>query len=300
MGIMKIGLRRIQYFVAVAEEQHFRRAAERLNVAQPALSRAIRHLEHELEVTLFDRSNRNVEITEAGRTFLHGCRGVMNALDHTIDDCRRAHHGQIGSLRIGYTDMAISGILPSLLKEFQTRQPGIVMQPHHHVTRMQLQKLDEGELDIGCVTGPISLPGYEQLPLQSESMVCVVDENHRLAGRGSIDLEELACEDFVHGPRRDWEHFFSYLMPLCRKSGFVPNIVQEAFNSAGILGLVACGMGVTVLTEGVSKSLTNGLVALSLNDVTERLQTVALWKSDAAAGPTSLFIDYLTQASLKG
>ncbi len=168
---MRFGLRHIRYFIAVAEELHFRRAAERLGVAQPALSRAIQHLEQELEVLLFDRSNRNVQITSAGRRFLDGCRGIMNAVGSTVEDVRQVHRGQMGNLRIGYTDMAISGVLPSLLKSFQAQQPGIVLQPHHHVTATQVKKLDEGELDIGCVTGPISRPGYEQLQIQSESLV---------------------------------------------------------------------------------------------------------------------------------
>lgn len=292
---MKIGLRHIRYFIAVAEELHFRRAADRLGVAQPALSRAIQHLEKELQVTLFERTNRNVQITGAGQTFLNGCRGVMNAVDHTIDDARLVHRGQIGSLRIGYTDMAIAGALPPLLKAFQAQQPGIVLQPNHHVTSAQLQKLDEGELDIGCVTGPINRPGYEQLSIQSEKPVCVVYENHRLAGRKSIRLEELAHEDFVHGTTKDWQHFYSYLNPLCRQSGFVPNIVQEAYNSAGILGLVACGMGVTVLTESVGNSLKNGLVLLPIDGVVEPLETVAVWNAQAMSGSKSLFIDYLRQ-----
>ncbi|GAB5467920.1 MAG: LysR family transcriptional regulator [Rhodospirillales bacterium] len=292
---MKIDLRHIRYFIAVAEMLHFRRAAERLGVAQPALSRAIQHLEQELEVSLFDRANRSVRITDAGRSFLEGCRGVMNALEHSIEDTRQVHRGQIGSLRIGYTDMAIAGVLPSLLKAFQARQPRIVLHPHHHVTATQLRKLDEGALDIGCVTGPISRPGYEQLPIQSERLLCIVYENHRLAGRGSIRLEELAHEDFVHGPMEDWEHFHSYLIPLCRRSGFLPRIVQEAYNSAGILGLVACGMGVTVLTESIRDSLSNGLVPLALEGVTERLQTIALWRADPMVGSKALFIQHLRE-----
>ncbi|WP_306112971.1 MULTISPECIES: LysR family transcriptional regulator [unclassified Roseovarius] len=292
---MKIDLRHIRYFIAVAEELHFRRAAERLGVAQPALSRAIQHLEQELTVALFQRSNRAVQITDAGRVFLDGCRSIMNALDHTIEDTKRADRGQIGSLRIGYTDMAIAGVLPTLLKAFQVRQPGVVLQPHHDVTTAQLQKLDQGELDIGCVTGPISREEYGQLPIQSERLVCVVYENHPLAGRGRVRLEDLANEDFVHGPAKDWEYFYSYLIPLCRRSGFVPNIVQEAYNSAGILGLVSCGMGVTILTESVRSSLTNGLVPLDLEGVSERLQTVALWRTDDLTGSKSLFIDYLRE-----
>nr|WP_306152219.1 LysR family transcriptional regulator [Roseovarius sp. MMSF_3281] len=294
---MKFGLRHIRYFLAVAEELHFRRAADRLGVAQPALSRAIQHLEQELQVRLFDRSNRAVRLTEAGAAFLRGSHGIMNVVDRAVEETRQVDRGQIGSLRIGYTDMAIGGVLPSLLKTFQARHRGIVLHPHHDVTSTQLHKLDQGELDIGCVTGPISRAGYDQVPIQSERLVCVVYENHPLARRGSIRLNELAQEDFIHGPTRDWEHFFSYLFPLCRRAGFVPHIVQEAYNSAGILGLVACGMGVTVLTESVRNILIRDLVILDLEDVTERLQTVALWKTESLSGSKSLFIDALRERS---
>jgi DNA-binding transcriptional LysR family regulator len=290
---MKFGLRHIRYFTAVAEELHFRRAAERLGIAQPALSRAIRNLEEDLEVTLFDRTNRRVKITQAGETFLKGCRGVMNAVEHTVENTRRVHHGQIGTLRIGYTDMAIAGLLPRMLKDFQARQPGLVLQPDHDVTTTQLQKLDDGELDIGFVTGPINRQGYDQCLIQSENFVCVLYEHHPLAQRSSIRLEELAHEDFIHGTSKDWEHFHAYLIPICRRSGFVPRVVQEAFNSAGILGLVACGMGVTILTESVQSAAGSGLVVIPLEDVSEQLQTLAIWKTETTDRATALFIDFL-------
>lgn len=295
MGIMKFGLRHIRYFIAVAEELHFRRAAERLGVAQPALSRAIQSLERELNVILFIRSNRNVQITPAGATFLKGCRGVINSIEHIVDNTRLSHQGQMGSLRIGYTDMAIAGRLPILLKEFQDLRPNIILQPHHDVTVTQLQKLDDGELDIGFVTGPISRSGYEQYPVQSERFVCVVYENHPLASRKRIRLEELAHEDFVHGSSKDWEQFYSYLLPLCRRSGFVPHIVQEAFNTAGILGLVACGMGLTILTDSVRNSIGPGLTIVPIEDVSEHLQTVAFWKADAVEGAMVMFTDFILQ-----
>ena len=293
---MQFGLRHIRYFMAVADELHFRRAAERLGIAQPALSRAIRNLEDQLGVELFDRSNRRIAITQAGKTFLDGCRGVINAVEHTVENTRRVHQGQIGTLRIGYTDMAIAGLLPRRLKDFQEQQPGLVLQPHHDVTTTQLHKLEDGELDVGFVTGPISRSGYDQCLIQSERFVCVLYDHHPLAKRKSIRLEELAHEVFVHGTSKDWEHFHAYLIPLCRRSGFVPRVVQEAFNTAGILGLVACGMGVTILTESVRGSAGAGLVVLPLEDIAEQLQTVAIWKARSGDRATGLFIDFLREA----
>lgn len=294
---MKIGLRHIRYFIAVAEELHFRRAAERLRVAQPALSRAIQHLERELGVVLLIRSNRGVSVTSAGEAFLRGSHGVMTAMERLIENTRQVDKGLIGSLRIGYTDFAIAGALPNLLKQFQQKQPGIVLRPHHDVTTDQIRKLTAGDLDIGFLTGPLSHPGFDQVPIQSERFVCVVYENHRFAHRKRIRLEELANEDFVHGSAQDWEYFFYYLIPLCRQAGFVPRIVQEAFNSAGILGLVASGMGITILTESAMAFSRNGLVAIELEDVSERLMTVAVWRKEAATGSMAMFVDYLREQS---
>ena len=297
---MKFGLRHIRYFIAVAEELHFRRAAERLGIAQPALSRAIRYLEKELGVELFDRTNRSVAITAAGQTFFDGCLTIVNSVEHVVENTRRVNQGQIGALRIGYTDAAISGVLPGQLKAFQDQQPGIVLQPHHDVTTAQLEKLDQGVLDFGFVTGPINRSGYEQWPIQSESFVCVVYASHPLAARSAIRLEEISGEDFVHGSSKDWLQFYSYLFPLCRRSGFEPRIVQEAYNTAGILGLVASGMGVTVLTDSVRNSIIPGLKLLEFEDITERLQTMAVWRSDVMTGSKRLFVDFLRETPFQG
>ncbi|MDA8740652.1 LysR family transcriptional regulator [Rhodobacteraceae bacterium] len=296
---MRIDLRHIRYLIAVAEELHFHRAAEKLGVAQPALSRAIQHLEIELDVVLFNRNNRSVQITPAGKTFLAGCREVINKMENTIEKTQLTHQGIFGLLRIGYTDVAIAGKLPNLLKSFQDEQPEIILQPHHDVTVSQIQKLDAGSLDVGFVTGPINRLEYEQCLVSSESFVCVFYKSHPLAKRKAVRLEELAKEDFVHGSSKDWEQFYSYLLPLCRRSGFAPRIVQEAFNTSGILGLVSAGMGVTILTESVRNLIGPDLVVIPIQDTAEKLQTVAFWKSFSNEGPLGLFTEFLLRHELK-
>nr|WP_298388523.1 LysR family transcriptional regulator [Ruegeria sp.] len=290
---MNFRFRHLRYFLAVAEELHFRRAANGLGVAQPALSRAIRDLEADLGVTLFERSNKKVELTNAGRAFQKDCREIWNAVDQAVSNVRYVHQGLIGSLRIGYTDMAIGGVLPSLLTEFQACEPGIVLTPHMDPTIYQLQRLSDDEIDIGFVTGPIGETEYQQLPVQRESFVCVVYDSHPLASRDSIRLEELAQERFILGPAREWEHFQSYLLPMCRRAGFLPKVVQEAYNTTGIIGLVACGMGVTVHTEGVQNYLRTGVKVVPIDDLTEKLETIAVWKPEDLPGPRQKFIDFL-------
>ncbi|PJI84376.1 LysR family transcriptional regulator [Yoonia maricola] len=290
---MRSDLRLIRYFVAVAEELHFRRAADRLGIAQPALSRAIQTLETELGVALFTRSNRNVQITPAGKVFLDRSHEMLSLMERATEDVHNAHHGRIGSLRIGYTDIAIAGPLPTLLKDFQGRHPQIILQPQHGVTLTQINRLTEGKLDIGFVTGPVNKDDYDEQPVQSERFVCVCADSHPFARRTGIQLTELATEDFVHGSSTDWQHFYDYLIPLCRRAGFMPRIVQEAFNTAGILGLVSCGMGVTVLTESVCLGHGPGLMVVPIEDLTERLITSAIWRRDHVVGPTGHFVNYL-------
>lgn len=290
---MKFGLRHIRYFIAVAEEMHFRRAADRLGVAQPALSRAIKSLERELGVILFERTKRSVQITRAGDVFLEGCRALETTIDYTVTQTQLAHRGHLGSLRIGYTDNAIAGVLPIMLKTFQEREPGIMVTPFHGPTIDQLRRLELNEIDFGFVTGPVSRPGYEMIPVQSERFVCIVYDSHPIAGRESVRIAELAGENFVHGSSTEWKHFHDYLFSLSRRAGFEPRIVQQAFNTAGILGLVASGMGLTILTEKSTIAMPPGLVVIPIEDAAEELMTFATWKSDGATGPKQLFAEYL-------
>lgn len=290
---MRSDLRLVRYFAAVAEDLHFRRAADRLGIAQPALTRAIQTLEAELGVALFVRSNRNVQLTPSGQVFLDRAQEMLSLMERATEDVRNAHDGRVGSLRIGYTDFAIAGPLPTLLKGFQEHHPQITLQPQHGVTLTQMTRLADGKLDVGFVTGPVNKDGYAQHPVQSESFVCVCADSHPFTRRSAIRLAELAAEDFVHGNSTDWRHFYDYLIPLCRRAGFTPRIVQEAFNTAGILGLVSCGMGVTVLTERVCSAPPPGLVVVPIEDVTERLLTTALWRCDRVVGPTRHFVEYL-------
>lgn len=290
---MKIGLRHMRYFLALAEALNFRRASEHLHISQPALTRTIQHLEAELQVMLFERSQNFVRLTDAGRAFQEGGRRVINGMEATIDLTRRVSIGEAGALRVGYTDFAIAGALPELLKQFHQKHPGITVRPHHGVTATQIKELDNDRLDIGFVTGPIRQPGFQSRVVQTDRPICIVPEGHHLATRKSVALADLEDEDFVHGPAEAWAHFYDYLFPLCRRAGFQPRIVQEAFNSVGILGLVSCGMGITILTESIYNFGTGGLVPLPITDITEVMVTEAVWASENLRLPTQHFVDFL-------
>ena len=290
---MRFDLRHIRCFIAVAEELHFRRAAERLGIAQPALSRTIKDLEDDLGVVLLERSNRFVELTKAGQVFLENSRVILNTVDFAVENTRRVAEGMVGSLRVGYTDLAIIGSLPLILSAFRKKQPDIALQLSNDVSIQQLRDIEEDRLDIGFVTGPIARTGLSQMPVTTEKFACLVPASHPLAESASVRIADLADEDFVHGSYKEWEVFFSHLMPICHRHGFSPRIVQEGLTSIGIMGLVAAGVGITILTESVGDALPSGVKILPITDADATIQTVAIWKSDKMDRPKRLFLEAL-------
>lgn len=284
-------LRYMRYFTAVAEELNFRRAAERLRVAQPAISRAIRELENDLETRLLERSNRRVELTDAGQVFLEGCRRVAGEIEAVIEDTVRARDGEIGHVRIGYTDFAINGALPAVLQDFRARFPEVSVDLVHMVTATQLDALRRGEIEVGFVTGPIAEPGLERLVVQNEQLVVVLPEAHPLARLPAVPLAKLAGEPFVTGQAAHWQHFLSHMVRICHGAGFEPRIVQEAYNSEGIFGLVAANMGVSLHVEGAHNHIRRGVAIRPLSDCDERVPTEAIWRADKPSTARERFIE---------
>ncbi len=284
-------LRYMRYFIAVAEELNFRRAAERLRVAQPAISRAIRDLESDLETRLLERTNRRVELTDAGQVFLEGCRRVASDIEALIEDTVRARDGEIGHVRIGYTDFAINGALPAVLQDFRARFPEVSVDLVHMVTATQLDALRRGEIDVGFVTGPMAEPGLEHLVVQNERLVVVLPETHPLTRLPAVPLRKLAGEPFVTGQAAHWQHFLSHMVRICHGAGFEPRIVQEAYNSEGIFGLVAANMGISLHVEGAHNHIRRGVAIRPLSDCDHRVPTEAIWRSDKPSAARERFIE---------
>ena len=275
---MKFGIRHVEHFKAVAEELHFTRAANRLNIAQPALSRSIKHLEGQIGVQLLERNNRNVSLTNAGKVFLDGCQRLIDSMEGTVIQARKATVGEAGHLIIGYTDFAISGLMPEILRDFRRLYPDISVEPVHGFTRAQLNDLESERLDLGFITGPFERPGYKSVTVQRDSFSAVFYENHPLAEKETVQLSELAEEPFILGSQDDWKHYHDHLFRICRKAGFVPDIVQRAFNIEGIFGLVACEMGITIQAACVNNYLRRGLVVRPIHGIEDTVPTMAVWK----------------------
>jgi DNA-binding transcriptional LysR family regulator len=273
-------LRHLRHFVAVAAELNFSRASEKLNIAQPALSRSIQNLEISLGFKVLKRTNRNVALTPAGISFLEDAEHILELASEATRRANRASKGEVGELKIGYTDFAINGVLPSIIQDYCTQWPLVRISPIHGFSNIQFDALRERKLDIGFLNGPVLDPNLDFIEVQEDRFVVVLPKTHALAHRTSLKITELADEPFVLGDRNFWIPFHSTVVTLCRKNGFSPNIVQQVFNSEGVFGFVACGMGVTIHLESARNHLNSGVVIVPLEDIDETVKTNAVWLRD--------------------
>ncbi|MCZ6763894.1 MAG: LysR substrate-binding domain-containing protein [Alphaproteobacteria bacterium] len=282
---MNIELRHIRAFVMVAHELHFRRAAQKMNLGQPALSRHIKWLEQEVGVKLLSRTTRSVQLTEAGRAFLAECEIALSHISQAPIVARHAAEGSIGHLSVAYNDFAISGPLPFLLQIFRGQYPGLHVDLLHLPTAQQKRAIIEGRIDIGFLIGPFLGREIESKLVSREDFVVVLPRTHPLAGQASIRLEQLSDEPFVVGSEDSWEAFRPMFLEMCASAGFVPNIVQEASTSDGILGLVAANLGVTIYPECVRTFQRENVVIVPLDGVDAQVDTLMAWSTKGEISP---------------
>ena len=258
-------LRHLRYFVAVGEEEHFGRAAQRLRVAQPALSRQIQDLEREIGFQLFDRLSRGVKISAAGRLFLDDARRVLQQLHEATERAQRVARGKSGTLRIGFTENASwRGVVPDSLHLFRERCPDAELQLNPMSSLQQLEAVRSGQLDAGFMFNPPT-PDREldQLPVASHSLALAAPSTHPLAKVTKLRLRDMTDARFIWFPRRESATFYDRLMYECFRGGLKsPRIVQEASNEATILTLVAQGMGVGFVVETARWRCPDGVAIL--------------------------------------
>jgi DNA-binding transcriptional LysR family regulator len=237
-------LRHLRYFLAVAEDLHFGRAAARLHIAQPPLSRQIRNLEAELGITLFHRTRRRVQLTQAGQLFLEAARRVLADVEEAVRVAQRAGRGEIGRLLIGFVGTATCDVLLRALRVFRERFPEVILCLQELTTVQQVEALHEKRLDVGFLRPPIEDESLSLMVLTREPFVVAVSAAHPLSRQPQVPLRRLAGEAFVLFPRQAAPGFYDQVIRLCQRAGFSPNIAQEASQVHALLGLVAAGLGV--------------------------------------------------------
>lgn len=290
-------LRHLRYFVAVAEELHFGRAAKRLHIAQPPLSQQIRALEADVGVALFWRNQRGVSLTPAGRVFLQEAYKVLADAEQAIVKAQRASRGEIGVLRIGFVTSAAYGKLPEIIRAFRAHYPDVTLELQEQGTLAQLERLQGGAQDVGFLRLDESMAtaqraeGLHLEPVWHEPFVVALPERHRLAEQSAIALPELASEDFVFLPRARSPNIYDQVMTLCREAGFSPRIVQEASLTQTILALVAAGLGVTITPASSQSQPPPGLLFRPIAGATCETQMLAVWRAQDPSPTLGAFVE---------
>lgn len=259
-----IELRHLRYFVAVAEELHFGRAALRLHVAQPPLSQQIRKLEQLLGYPLFARTSRSVKLTAAGEAFFETARRTLRNVQRDIDETRSVGRGEVGSLHIGFVGSATLATLPGMLRAYREQYPLVRLQLQESFTSRVIEGLKNGTLDAGILRDGGPTPGLHVKTIFSEPFIAVLPATHRRARQKSIAPAHLRNEPFVYYPRSAGERAYVKPFTLFDEHGFIPNIVQEATGWLTILRLVGVGLGVTIAPECVRRVAAPDVVCLPL------------------------------------
>jgi len=286
-------LRHLRYFIGVGEEEHFGRAANRLHVAQPALSRQIQDLERELGFLLFDRLPRGVRLSAAGKLFLNDARRILQDVDEAKRRAERIALGQAGTLRIGIaTAVAWHGMVVNAFREFRRRQPGVELVLHHMVSVHQVEAVLSDRLDAGFAAAVT--PWHKELEHRQfalDRMVLAVPKGHPLMKRDRIRVRDLRNMPFVWFHRWVNPAFHDHLMEACARGGLgVPHIVQEATDRDTVLGLVQCQIGIAWLTESTRWHCPTGVVLLPVVDMRVRLPFNVIWKKGDASPVLQKFL----------
>lgn len=290
-------LRHLRYFVAVAEELHFGRAAERLRMAQPPLSQQIKRLEEELGVELLRRTKRRVELTEAGEAFLREASLALSQVDVAAEAARRADRGETGTLSVGFVGSAAYEVLPEILKAFRERYPEVEVGLEELTTAQQVRALGEGRIEVGFVRPPVGEDGLEVETVLREPLVAVLPSDHPLSGQEDVSLGALAEEPFVMTPRRLGPSFYDRIVGACREAGFSPRVVQEAIQMQTIIGMVAAGIGVALVPASEGNLSRRGVVYKPIHDEGLEVELAMAWVPEAPSPTLRAFLRIVRESS---
>jgi DNA-binding transcriptional LysR family regulator len=294
-----IELRHLHYFIAVAEELHFSRAAERLHISQPPLSQQIQSLEAELGVKLFERTKRQVHLTEAGNVFLDRSYRVLAQLEQAIAVIQQIGRGEVGRLAIGFVDSAMYTLLPEILRSFREQFPAVELRLHELTTAQQIQALYDKQIDVGIVRSAISEPGLSGSCFLPESLVLALPENHPLSAQTQVSLSTLADESFILFPAKLGPVFYEQMMTLCQQAGFRPKVAQEAVQMQTIVGLVAAGLGIAIVPASMQNFHRSGVIYRPLQEQIPQTGLYLTWRQHDASPVISTFLN-LAQKTTQG
>lgn len=292
-------LRHLRYFVAVAEELSFTRAAERLHIGQPPLSHQIQMLEAEVGARLLERSKRWVRLTEAGKLFLDDARRVLSLSEQAMQTARRAERGEAGELRVGFTfSTPLTPLFAATINRYRQRYPGVTLTLKEMSTLGQIDAIANRELDLGLVRPPEStLPDSIQLTeLRRDPLVMVLPLDHPLAARPSVAVRDLQGQPLVMYPESAGTGIHPQIFRLCREAGFKPSIAMEAGEASTIIGLVAAGCGISVLPSSFDIIQMGGVCYRPLADAEATTTLLLAQRKDEISPLVAAFVAVAEEA----
>jgi DNA-binding transcriptional LysR family regulator len=275
-------LRHLRYFVAVAEELHFTRAAERLGIKQPPLSMQIRQLERELGTSLFHRLTRGVELTEAGTLLLDEARRILAQVERAKAGVQSRARGETGCIRLGFAGAtSFQPLVPGVIRAYRARYPGVDLSPEQSNTPRLLAGLHSGEIDIAFVRPPVSDgEGLAVELLVEEPMLIVLPKAHPHAGDRSLPLAALAQESLLLFPRAVGPGFHDNVIASCHRAGFSPKLGQEAPQISAIVHMVAAGFGVSIVPQSIEQIRADGVAYLRIDGEAPRAPISLAYRRD--------------------
>lgn len=283
-------LRQLTYFVTVAEELHFERAARRLSMTQPPLSQSIKQLEEEIGVKLFERSHRRIRLTRAGEAFLEEARRVMRATDHAVERARRVDRGEWGRLTIGFVGSATYDVLPRVIRIFREDYPNVAIETWELSTPMQIDALRQKQIDLGVLRPPVDDPAVQSETVYSTSSVLAVPHKHWITESHSIAWKDLAEEPFVLLSPKTWDWYYREVLACADRAGFKPLVLQEAMEFQTVIGLVAAGMGVAVVPRSAA-NLHTDVIYKELRDDIPQADMAVGWRRGDQSSAVMAFVE---------
>lgn len=290
-------LRHLHYFIAVAEELHFSRAAERLRISQPPLSQQIRGLEDELGVKLFDRTKRQVHLTEAGKAFLERSYLVLAQLEQAVEVTQRIGRGEVGRLAIAFVGSATYTVLPDILSSFREQFPAVELRLHELTTAQQIQALHHKQVDVGIVRSAIIEPGLQVECILQESLVLALPTHHPLSAQTEVSLATLKGESFILFPAKMGPVFYEQILRFCQQAGFQPQVAQEAVQMQTIIGLVAAGLGIALVPACLQNFHRSGVLYRPLREQTPKTGLYLAWRQHDSSPVLSTFLSSARQTT---
>ncbi|MFD1446801.1 LysR family transcriptional regulator [Oceanobacillus profundus] len=292
-------LRHLRYFVAVAKHLHFNEAALELNISQPPLSKQIKQLEDELGVILLWRTNRKVELTEAGEYFFNAANRILKLVEKEINVTKEIACGEIGSLTIGFGGSVVYDLLPNIIKQMNEIYPNIKLEVRQLTTSDQVRLLQEGTIDVGFLVPPINEDDITNLPIREEPFVACVPLNHRLSqSQHPVEVMEFERDRVIMTPEKSGKGYYDSIIALCRNAGFYPNITQTAQEQQTIVSLVASEIGIAFVPKTTERIVHENVKYLPLKQQHKKITALA-WHKDNHKPVIGLFVDLIKSYLLK-